>query len=79
MVKFRSKEQISSEELLRVGNSVHLQRNANLDSAPANSGESFYTDRAGKHEMQIFIKQNNISLSLTHTIYTYKDYCKSFN
>ncbi|XP_043498775.1 protein madd-4 isoform X2 [Polistes fuscatus] len=36
-VKLRSKEQISSEEYLRLGNSVHLQRNANLDSAPANS------------------------------------------
>ncbi|XP_014468093.1 PREDICTED: ADAMTS-like protein 3 isoform X2 [Dinoponera quadriceps] len=46
IVKFRSKEQISSEEYLRLGNSVHLQRNANLDSAPANSGESLYTDRA---------------------------------
>ncbi|XP_043685807.1 protein madd-4 isoform X2 [Vespula pensylvanica] len=37
IVKLRSKEQISSEEYLRLGNSVHLQRNANLDSAPANS------------------------------------------
>ncbi|XP_029156420.1 protein madd-4 isoform X2 [Nylanderia fulva] len=46
IVKFRSKEQISSEEYLRLGNSVHLQRNANLDSAPANSGESPYTDHA---------------------------------
>ncbi|XP_067210775.1 ADAMTS-like protein 3 isoform X4 [Linepithema humile] len=46
VVKFRSKEQISSEEYLRLGNSVHLQRNANLDSAPANSGESPYTDHA---------------------------------
>ncbi|XP_072752952.1 ADAMTS-like protein 1 isoform X2 [Anoplolepis gracilipes] len=46
IVKFRSKEQISSEEYLRLGNSVHLQRNANLDSAPANSGESSYTDHA---------------------------------
>lgn len=48
IVKFRSKEQISSEEYLRLGNSVHLQRNANLDSAPANSGESPYTDHAGE-------------------------------
>jgi len=48
MVKFRSKEQISSEEYLRLGNSVHLQRNANLDSAPANSGENPYTDHAGE-------------------------------
>lgn len=47
MVKFRTKEQISSEEYLRIGNSVHLQRNANLDSAPANSGESPYTDHIG--------------------------------
>lgn len=46
-MKLRSKEQISSEEYLRLGNSVHLQRNANLDSAPANSGENLYTDRAG--------------------------------
>ncbi|XP_012346954.1 protein madd-4 isoform X4 [Apis florea] len=46
IVKFRSKEQISSEEYLRLSNSVHRQRNANLDSAPANSGESLYTDRA---------------------------------
>ncbi|XP_020298368.1 ADAMTS-like protein 1 isoform X2 [Pseudomyrmex gracilis] len=46
IVKFRSKEQISSEEYLRLGNSVHLHRNANLDSAPANSGESSYTDHA---------------------------------
>ncbi|KAL0100797.1 hypothetical protein PUN28_019286 [Cardiocondyla obscurior] len=46
IVKFRSKDQISSEEYLRLGNSVHLQRNANLDSAPANSGESPYTDHA---------------------------------
>ncbi|XP_076668534.1 ADAMTS-like no long nerve cord isoform X2 [Andrena cerasifolii] len=37
IVKFRSKEQISSEEYLRLSHSVHLQRNANLDSAPANS------------------------------------------
>ncbi|XP_011333048.1 protein madd-4 isoform X2 [Ooceraea biroi] len=44
IVKYRSKEQISSEEYLRLGNSVHLQRNVNLDSAPANSGESPYTD-----------------------------------
>ncbi|XP_011264169.1 protein madd-4 isoform X2 [Camponotus floridanus] len=46
IVKFRSKEQISSEEYLRLGNSVHLQRNANLDSAPVNSGENPYTDHA---------------------------------
>ncbi|XP_029672449.1 protein madd-4 isoform X3 [Formica exsecta] len=46
IVKFRSKEQISSEEYLRLGNSVHLQRNANLDSAPANSGESPYDHAA---------------------------------
>lgn len=49
IVKFRSKEQISSEEYLRLSNSVHLQRNANLDSAPANSGESLYTDRAAAY------------------------------
>ncbi|XP_025155245.1 protein madd-4 isoform X2 [Harpegnathos saltator] len=49
IVKFRSKEQISSEEYLRLGNSVQLQRNANLDSAPANSGESLYTDRAAAY------------------------------
>ncbi|KAG7196354.1 hypothetical protein KM043_001333 [Ampulex compressa] len=49
VVKFRSKEQISSEEYLRLSNSVHLQRNANLDSAPANSGESLYTDRAAAY------------------------------
>ncbi|XP_018359736.1 PREDICTED: ADAMTS-like protein 3 [Trachymyrmex cornetzi] len=49
IVKFRSKEQISSEEYLRLGNSVHLQRNANLDSAPANSGESPYTDHAAAY------------------------------
>ncbi|XP_032685179.1 protein madd-4 isoform X3 [Odontomachus brunneus] len=50
IVKFRSKDQISSEEYLRLGNSVHLQRNsANLDSAPANSGESLYTDRAAAY------------------------------
>ncbi|KAK2582675.1 hypothetical protein KPH14_004950 [Odynerus spinipes] len=49
IVKLRSKEQISSEEYLRLGNSVHLQRNANLDSAPANSGESLYTDRAAAY------------------------------
>ncbi|XP_017889029.1 protein madd-4 isoform X2 [Ceratina calcarata] len=48
-VKFRSKEQISSEEYLRLSNSVHRQRNANLDSAPANSGESLYTDRAAAY------------------------------
>ncbi|XP_076631991.1 ADAMTS-like no long nerve cord isoform X2 [Colletes latitarsis] len=49
IVKFRSKEQISSEEYLRLSNSVHFQRNANLDSAPANSGESLYTDRAAAY------------------------------
>ncbi|XP_012247090.1 protein madd-4 [Bombus impatiens] len=49
IVKFRSKEQISSEEYLRLSNSVHRQRNANLDSAPANSGESLYTDRAAAY------------------------------
>ncbi|XP_076177522.1 ADAMTS-like no long nerve cord isoform X2 [Ptiloglossa arizonensis] len=49
IVKFRSKEQISSEEYLRLSNSVHLQRNTNLDSAPANSGESLYTDRAAAY------------------------------
>ncbi|XP_036139996.1 protein madd-4 isoform X3 [Monomorium pharaonis] len=49
IVKFRSKEQISSEEYLRLGNSVHLQRNANLDSAPANSGESPYPDHAAAY------------------------------
>ncbi|XP_054005175.1 protein madd-4 isoform X1 [Hylaeus anthracinus] len=49
IVKFRSKEQLSSEEYLRLSNSVHLQRNANLDSAPANSGESLYTDRAAAY------------------------------
>ncbi|XP_078047657.1 ADAMTS-like no long nerve cord [Augochlora pura] len=46
IVKFRSKGQISSEEYLRLSNSVYLQRNANLDSAPVNSGESLYTDQA---------------------------------
>ncbi|XP_015429195.1 PREDICTED: ADAMTS-like protein 3 [Dufourea novaeangliae] len=49
IVKGRSKEQISSEEYLRLSNSVHLQQNANLDSAPANSGESLYTDRAAAY------------------------------
>lgn len=61
IVKFRSKEQISSEEYLRLGNSVHLQHNANLDSAPANSGESPYTDHAGKrntHFLKKFICTN---------------------
>lgn len=56
IVKFRSKEQISSEEYLRLGNSVHLQRNANLDSAPANSGESPY-DHAGERNIRTFIKK----------------------
>ncbi|OAD54584.1 ADAMTS-like protein 1, partial [Eufriesea mexicana] len=49
IVKSRTKEQISSEEYLRLSNSVHRQRNANLDSAPANSGESLYTDRAAAY------------------------------
>ncbi|XP_076379649.1 ADAMTS-like no long nerve cord isoform X2 [Megalopta genalis] len=49
IVKFRTKEQISSEEYLRLSNSVYLQRNANLDSAPANSGESLYTDRTAAY------------------------------
>lgn len=60
MVKFRSKEQISSEEYLRLGNSVHLQRNANLDSAPASSGESLYTDRAGEQSARVLLL-NNVS------------------
>lgn len=58
IVKFRSKGQISSEEFLRLGNSVHLQQNANLDSAPANSGESPFTDHAGKRN--IFYRKNYI-------------------
>lgn len=79
MVKFRSKEQISSEEYLRLGNSVHLQRNANLDSAPANSGESPYTDHAGKRnfctKFQIIFKlgkkyMNNMNLQVSKKILT---------
>ncbi|XP_076658795.1 ADAMTS-like no long nerve cord isoform X2 [Halictus rubicundus] len=63
IVKFRSKEQISSEEYLRLSNSVYLQRNANLDSAPANSGETLYTDRTAAYANHHFIPIDSEDLS----------------
>ncbi|CAL7946132.1 unnamed protein product [Xylocopa violacea] len=66
-VKFRSKEQISSEEYLRLSNSVHRQRTANLDSAPANSGESLYTDRAAAYGNR-FVPIDSEDLSHERTV-----------
>ncbi|XP_029038021.2 protein madd-4 isoform X3 [Osmia bicornis bicornis] len=63
IVKFRSKEQLSSEEYLRLSNSVHRQRNANLDSAPANSGENLYTDRAAAAYGNRFVPIDSEDLS----------------
>ncbi|XP_076230521.1 ADAMTS-like no long nerve cord isoform X4 [Nomia melanderi] len=63
IIKFRSKEQISSEEYLRLSNSVHLQRNANLDSAPANSGESMYTGHAAAAYGNRFVPIDSEDLS----------------
>lgn len=38
---------MSSEEILRFGNTVHHHQDVNMDSGSANSGENLQIDRAG--------------------------------
>ncbi|XP_034935882.1 protein madd-4, partial [Chelonus insularis] len=45
IVKRRTREQMSSEEILRNGNTVHHRQDVNLDSGTANSGENLHIDR----------------------------------
>lgn len=47
-VKHRTREQMSSEEILRFGNTVHQRQDINVDSGSASSGENLQIDRAGK-------------------------------
>jgi hypothetical protein len=41
MVKPKSRDLMSSEEVLRSGNAVHQRQGAHLSSAPVNSGENY--------------------------------------
>ncbi|XP_053596923.1 protein madd-4 [Microplitis demolitor] len=46
IVKHRTREQMSSEEILRFGNTVHHRQDVNLDSGGASSGENLQIDHA---------------------------------
>ncbi|CAD6208910.1 GSCOCG00010724001-RA-CDS [Cotesia congregata] len=48
IVRPRTREQMSSEEILRFGNTVNHRQDVNLDSGGASSGENLQIDRAGK-------------------------------